>query len=66
MNHAQVQKSSVYACINYVEYASDDWPPGIFEHASTELVNYRKWVGPSIATTERLHFELKVWCSSVA
>ena len=31
-----------------------------------ERVNYWKWAGPSINSTDCSHFELKVWCSSIA
>ena len=39
---------------------------GIIGRASAVRTNYRKWVGPSIDTTDPSHSEFKVWCSSVA
>ena len=39
---------------------------GIIGRASAVRINYRKWVGPSIDTTDPSHFEFQVWCSSVA
>ena len=38
---------------------------GIIGRTSAVCINYRKWVGPSIDTTEPSHSELQVWCSSV-
>ena len=39
---------------------------GIIGRASAVRINYRKWVGPSIDTTDPSHSEFQVWCSSVA
>ena len=39
---------------------------GIIRHPSTIHINYRKWLGPSINTTDPLHSEFQVWSSSVA
>ena len=39
---------------------------GIIGHASAVCINYRKWVGPLIDTTDPSHYEFQVWCSSVA
>ena len=39
---------------------------GIIGRASVVRINYRKWVGPSIDTTDPSHSEFQVWCSSVA
>ena len=39
---------------------------GIIGRASAVCINYRKWVGPSIDTTDPSHSEFQVWCSSVA
>ena len=38
---------------------------GIIGCASAIRINYRKRVGPSINTTDPLHSEFQVWCSSV-
>ena len=38
---------------------------GIIGRASAVRINYWKWVGPSIATTDPLHSEFQVWCFSV-
>ena len=39
---------------------------GIIGRTSAVRINYRKWVGPSIDTTDPSHSEFQVWCSSVA
>ena len=39
---------------------------GIIGRASAVRINYRKWVGPSIDTTDPSHSEFQVWCFSVA
>ena len=41
------------------------WTTGIIGRASAVRINYRKWVGPSIDTTDPSHSEFQVWCSSV-
>ena len=38
---------------------------GIIGRASAVRINYRKWVGASIDTTDPSHSEFQVWCSSV-
>ena len=39
---------------------------GIIGRASAVRINYRKWAGPSIDSTDPSPSEFQVWCSSVA
>ena len=39
---------------------------GIIGRTSAVCINYQKWVGPLIDTTDPLHSVFQVWCSSIA
>jgi len=39
---------------------------GIIGHACAIHINYQKWVGTSVDSTDPLHFESQFWCSWIA
>jgi len=36
---------------------------GIIGHACAVRINYRKWVGTSVDSTDPSHFKSQFWCS---